>query len=70
MWYKKFDGFMKKNGYRKCNADNCCYFRRIGKSFIILLLYIDDMLVASINFDEFNKLKRQLLSRFKMMDLG
>ena len=42
-WYKKFSGFMQTNGYYKCNADHCCYFKRFQSSYIILLLYVDDM---------------------------
>jgi hypothetical protein len=69
-WYKKFDGFMQKNGYYKCNADHCCYFKRFESSYIILLLYVDDMLVASSDMDEIKKLKKQLSSKFDMKDLG
>ena len=29
-WYKKFDGFMYKEGFQKCNADHCCYFKIIS----------------------------------------
>ena len=58
-WYKKFDGFMQNNGYTRCNADHCCYFRRLESSYIILLLYVDDMLVAGSDMDEIKKLKKQ-----------
>ncbi|KAK0592711.1 hypothetical protein LWI29_024077 [Acer saccharum] len=34
-WYKKFDGFMQGNGYLRCNADHCCYFKKVKSSFII-----------------------------------
>ena len=61
---------MQKNGYYKCNADHCCYFKRFESSYIILLLYVDDMLVASSDMDEIKKLKKQLLSEFDMKDLG
>jgi hypothetical protein len=61
---------MQKNGYYKCNADHCCYFKRFESSYIILLLYVDDMLVASSDMDEIKKLKKQLSSKFDMKDLG
>ncbi len=61
---------MQKNGYYKCNADHCRYFKRFESSYIILLLYVDDMLVASSDMDEIKKLKKQLLSEFDMKDLG
>jgi hypothetical protein len=69
-WYKKFDGFMQRLGYNKCNADHCCYFKRFESSYIILLLYVDDMLVAGPDMDEIKKLKKQLSREFDMKDLG
>ncbi|KAK0592660.1 hypothetical protein LWI29_023032 [Acer saccharum] len=69
-WYKKFDGFMQGNGYLRCNADHCCYFKRVKSSFIILLLYVDDMLVVGVDLEEINRLKKKLSSEFEMKDLG
>lgn len=45
-WYKKFDIFIEKNTFRQCHTDVCCYIKRFGGSYIILLLYVDDMLIA------------------------
>ncbi len=61
---------MQRNGYFRCNADHCCYFKKVKSSFIILLLYVDDMLVAGANLEEINNLKKQLSSEFEMKDLG
>ena len=70
-WYKRFDSFIMSLGYNRLNADPCAYFKRFGKSdFIILLLYVDDMLVAGPNKDHIEKLKAQLASEFEMKDLG
>ncbi|CAN1807780.1 Retrovirus-related Pol polyprotein from transposon TNT 1-94 [Linum perenne] len=69
-WYKKFDGFMQASGYYKCNADHCCYFKRFQSSYIILLVYVDDMLVAGSDLDEIRRLKKQLSNEFDMKDLG
>ena len=57
-WYKKFDGFLQRHGYNKCNADHCCYFKRFESNYIILLLYVDDMLVVGLDMDEIKKLKK------------
>lgn len=59
-WYLKFDSFMSRNGYKKCAMDQCCYLKDFGSSYIILLLYVDDMLVVGSNMDEINRLKTQL----------
>ncbi|BBH04062.1 Toll-Interleukin-Resistance domain family protein [Prunus dulcis] len=69
-WYKKFDSFMHKEGFQKCNADHCCYFKRYRSSYIILLLYVDDMLVAGSDMDDIRRLKQQLSKEFDMKDLG
>ena len=45
-WYKKFDSFMMSQEYKRTFADPCAYVRRFpNDKFIILLLYVDDMLI-------------------------
>jgi hypothetical protein len=61
---------MQRHGYSKCNANHCCYFKKFESSYIILLLYVDDMLVVGSDMDEIQKLKKQLSSEFDMKDLG
>ena len=39
-------------------------------AFIILLLYVDDMLVVGPNKDQVQELKAQLAKEFDMKDLG
>ncbi|GMP45292.1 hypothetical protein CsSME_00013869 [Camellia sinensis var. sinensis] len=68
--YKKFDGFMCSSGFTRCQADHCCYFKRFDKSYIILLLYVDDMLIAGSNIEEIKRLKKLLSDQFEMKDLG
>nr|GEV50093.1 retrovirus-related Pol polyprotein from transposon TNT 1-94 [Tanacetum cinerariifolium] len=70
-WYKRFDSFIMSLKYNRLHADPCVYFKRFGNNdFIILLLYVDDMLVASPNKDHINKLTAQLTREFEMKDLG
>lgn len=69
-WYKKFDNFMHRGGYSRCNADHCCYFKRCSSDYIILLLYVDDMLVSGTSLQEVENLKKQLSSEFAVKDLG
>ena len=38
--------------------------------FIILVLYVDDMLIVSKNMDDINRLKEQTVRNFDMKDLG
>jgi hypothetical protein len=48
-WYLKFDRFMTEQVYRRCHSDHCVYFKRLeNRSFIILLLYVDDCLLQGL----------------------
>ena len=70
-WYKRFDTFMIGNGYHSSEYDNCVYHKDLfDGSFIYLLLYVDDMLIACKKMFEINDLKTQLQKEFEMKDLG
>ncbi|CAL9112903.1 unnamed protein product, partial [Musa textilis] len=70
-WYKRFDSFMLGHGYTRSMYDSCVYFRKLNDgSFVYLLLYVDDMLIAAKNLSEIHTLKMQLNSEFEMKDLG
>jgi hypothetical protein len=70
-WYLKFDRFMTEQGYSIFHYDHCVYFKRLENgSYIIFLLYVDDVLVARSNLQDINVLKNKLANSFVMKDLG
>ena len=72
-WYKRFDEFMIAQGFKRSMYDPCVYKKRVSNSvfgWIILVLYVDDMLIAARDKAEVAKLKEQLSSVFHMKDLG
>ena len=69
-WYKKFDSFMYRIGFKRCEVDHCYYVKFFGNSYIILLLYVDDMLIAGSSIEKINNLKKQLSKQFAIKDLG
>ena len=57
-WYLKFDRFMHEHEYSRCHSNHCVYFKRFDdENYIILCLYVDDMLVARSNMDHIKLLK-------------
>lgn len=57
-------------GYNRLNSDLYAYYKRFrGSNFIILQLYVNDMLIASPNKDRVKNLKAQLVREFEMKDL-
>jgi len=70
-WYKRFDSYMIHIGYKSCEYDCCVYVKSLDDgSFIFLLLYVDDMLIAGKNLDDVAGLKALLSQEFDMKDLG
>ena len=70
-WYKRFDHFMLETGFHQSIKDACVYFKRLENDcWVYLLLYVDDMLIASKDKAEINKLKEKLKAEFEMKDLG
>lgn len=70
-WYKKFDSFMVGHSYTRIDADHCVYVREFhGGNFIILLLYVDDMLILGQDVQLIRSLKIDLFKLFDMKDPG
>ncbi|KAE8681667.1 GDSL esterase/lipase [Hibiscus syriacus] len=70
-WYKRFDKFMIGQKYTRSKYDHCVYLRKLQDgSYIYLLLYIDDILIASRSQTKITKLKTQLNREFEKKDLG
>ena len=61
---------MVSQGYTRSGYDHCLYFKKLNDIFIILVLYVDDMLIVSKSMDEINRLKAQMARNFDMKDLG
>ena len=70
-WYKRFDSFMIEIGYNRSPYDCCVYHNKLKNgSYIYLVLYVDDMLIASKDKSDIQKLKGLLSAEFEMKDLG
>ena len=61
---------MHRIGFKRCEADHCCYVKSFDNSYIILLLYVDDMLIAGSSIEEINNLKKQLSKQFANEGFG
>ena len=70
-WYRKFDSFMTDHGYHKTQADHYVFVKKFdGGDFLILLLYVDDMLIVRRDPKKIGSLKKALIMSFAMKDLG
>ncbi|KAJ4718466.1 Retrovirus-related Pol polyprotein from transposon TNT 1-94 [Melia azedarach] len=70
-WYKRFDSYMIEIGYTRSPYDCCVYYSKATNgSLIYLVLYVDDILIATENKSDVQKLKDLLSVEFEMKDLG
>jgi hypothetical protein len=69
-WYLKFDEVIKKFGFIENQVDNCIYIKINGSMFIILVLYVDDILLACSDKNLLHETKGFLSSNFDMKDLN
>eukprot|EP00253_Pinus_taeda_P004414 PITA_04414 len=69
-WYAKMDSFLLESGFSRCHSDNTVYTKKVGKSLIILVLYVDDLILTGSDPNLINHVKSSLKKKFEMADLG
>ncbi|XP_062710187.1 uncharacterized protein LOC134288667 [Aedes albopictus] len=57
-------------GFKPSEADPCLYVRRRSKSIAYILLYVDDMLIATRREHEFPTIFQELRQKFEVANLG
>ena len=69
-WYAKMDRFLLDNGFSRCHSKNTIYTKKVGKSLIILVIYVDDLILTSSDPNHINHVKSSLKKKFEMKNLG
>ena len=64
------DKFLLDNGFSRCHFDNTFYTKKVGKSLIILVIYVDDLILTGSDPNHINHVKYSLKNKFEMTDLG
>ena len=70
MWYHKFHTIISSFGFVMNPIDECTYHKFSGSKYIFLVLYVDDILVATDDLNLLRDTKKFLSNKFKMKDLG
>eukprot|EP00253_Pinus_taeda_P019892 PITA_19892 len=64
------DSFLLESGFFRCHSVNTVYTKKVGKSLIILVLYVDDLTLTGSDPNLINHVKSNLKKEFEMKDLG
>ena len=68
LWFKDIDTYLQSIGFKHSSADPNLFTHTTMQ--VILLLYVDDILIASITTEALETVKRLLHEKYKMVDLG
>lgn len=69
-WYIKFNETITAYGFVENTIDRCIYMKVSGSKFIILVLYVDDILLAANDKALLHDVKKFLSNNFEMKDMG
>jgi hypothetical protein len=67
----KFESVMGEQWYKRCSSDHYVFIQRFSSDdYIILLLYVDDILIVVKNVSRISRMKKELSKKIAMKDLG
>jgi len=69
-WNMMLHDFLVENEFVQSQTDNCIYTKLTEKEKVILLVWVDDIVVAASNEKCANDVKGKLKNKFKMKELG
>ncbi|CAL9239300.1 unnamed protein product, partial [Arabidopsis halleri] len=69
-WNKKFSEVLLRDGFVQSESEHTLFVKCVNNTFIALLVYVDDILIASNSDMAISDLKSILAASFKIKDLG
>ncbi|XP_073281876.1 uncharacterized protein [Primulina huaijiensis] len=69
-WHEKFDKVVLSNGFKINESDKCVYIKGTRESYVIVCLYVDDILIMGNNQELIKGTKKMLTKYFDMKDMG
>jgi hypothetical protein len=70
-WNARIDDYLQQNGFIKCPYENSVYMKTEDKGeFLILCLYVDDLLFTGNSEKMFAEFKQSMFKEFEMTDDG
>ncbi|KAD2806293.1 hypothetical protein E3N88_39670 [Mikania micrantha] len=69
-WHQKFDQVMLNNGFKINEYEKCVFVKNTKRGYVILCLYVDDMLIIGSDDQMIKFTKYMLKAIFDMKDMG
>ncbi|GAU31820.1 hypothetical protein TSUD_58210 [Trifolium subterraneum] len=69
-WYERLTAFLQQHHYIQATSDHSLFLKKNGSTITILLVYVDDVIVAGNSMTDIQAIKNALHESFKIKDLG
>jgi hypothetical protein len=69
-WNAKLDKEMIALGFERSKLEHAVYRRSTGKSFLIVGVYVDDLIISGPSVQDVLRFKTEMRRKFNMSDLG
>ncbi|KAK3876712.1 hypothetical protein Pcinc_018524 [Petrolisthes cinctipes] len=69
-WNSTLQKFLNDQKFNQSAAENCLYTKFEGNNVTMILVWVDDIIIAASNDGALQVIKKALKDRFKMKDLG
>lgn len=69
-WYKHFTSKLKEFGFSQSSYDHCMFHIHSDITYIVLIIYVDDVLITGNDEELITRIKKFLDTEFTIKDLG
>jgi hypothetical protein len=70
LWWKHLDKYIKSLHFKPCVLEPCLYHMMYKGTQMYLMIYVDDILIASTNLEHIKEVKKKFCMKFEMTDMG
>jgi len=69
-WNERLNAVLLEIGFTPCPSEPCLYVRKVDDNLGIIVVYVDDLIIASSNKDDLNEIKLLISKKFDVVDGG
>ena len=69
-WNSLLHSYLLENSFTQSDVDNCVYVKHLDGKMIVIVIWVDDLIIAASDDSLLCDTKNMLKERFKMKDLG
>ena len=69
-WYERLSSFLLKNGFERGKVDTTLFIMHEKDDFLIVQIYIDDIIVCATNQNLYNSYSKLMQGEFEMSMIG